>query len=552
MARRMACVSRIPLPLVARGASALDAPARAERGAFPPSRARGRLRPWSRQLAALALLGVVSGCATSRISPEPTFAWAHPAETPIGRRVEERLAGAPGQSGFHLIEYGREALLARGALADAAEHTIDCQYYIYDPDRSGAFMTNRLLAAADRGVRVRLLLDDFNLASDVDAANLDAHPHVEVRIFNPIQTRIRWLRLPEYLFRFNRLVRRMHNKIFAVDGAVALLGGRNIGDNYFDLDERGNFRDFDLICAGPVAEDANHIFDLFWNSPMAVPMSSLARTRSTRDLAALRTRIDGFLNRQPGYPKEYLSAAAAWIQRLPNAMIIARGEVIWEPPEKIEQATVETAQVVVRLAQELAAVTNSVLIESGYFIPRRTGADGLGRMSAKGVRVAIVTAALQATDEPLVFSAYQRYRKGMLLDGIELYEYRRDADATSSQRAWKRANSSASAIHSKVLLLDNRKSWIGSFNLDPRSAALNTEIAILVEGPDMAARLRRYLEEAKDPARSFSVRLEDGRLTWVGEEEGRIRRWTRDPGATGWQRVRAFIYGMIPGIERQL
>lgn len=470
----------------------------------------------------------------------------------MGIRMAERIAGAPGQSGFHLIEYGREALLARGALADAAERTIDCQYYIYDPDRSGSFMTSRLLAAADRGVRVRLLLDDFNLASDVNAAKIDAHPNIEVRLFNPIQTRTRWLRLPEYLFRFNRIVRRMHNKIFAVDGAVAVLGGRNIGDNYFDLDDQGNFRDFDLVCAGPVAADANRAFDVFWNSPLSVPMADLARMRTTHELAGLRAKIDGYLNSQPGYPEDYLRMAGEWMRQLPDRMIVARGEVVWEPPEKIEKSTPETARVVARLAQEMAAVTHSVLIESGYFVPQRRGADRLGRMSANGVKVTVTTAALQATDEPLVFSAYARYREDLLRDGIELHEYRRDADASASQRKWKLANSSASSIHSKVLVLDDRKTWIGSFNLDPRSAALNTEIAILVDGPEMAGRMRHYLEEATDPKRSFSVRLEDGHLTWIGEVEGKTRRWTHDPGATGWQRVRAFIYGLIPGIEGQL
>lgn len=515
---------------------------------------RSAFRGVFRAGAVLPLAGALAGCATHRVPTAPPAVDARPEATTLSREVATLLADTPGQSGFHLIEYGREALLARGALADAAERSIDCQYYIYDPDQSGAFLTERLLAAADRGVRVRMLLDDFNLGSDANAALIDAHPNIEVRLFNPVQIRARWLRLPQYLLQFNRLVRRMHNKVFAVDGCLALLGGRNIGDNYFDLDEDGNFRDFDLLCAGPVAADANTVFERYWNSPFAVPMERLAgRNRgATNELAAMTARIDGHLRRRPGYPEEYRAAATAWREHLPDAWIRAPGEVVWEPPEKIKGASMETALVVVRLARELAAVTNSVAIESGYFVPRRGGTRNLTRLAERGVKVSIVTTALQATDEPLVFSAYSRYRKELLRGGVELYEYRRDADATESQRGWRRADSSATSLHSKVLLLDERRSWIGSFNLDPRSAALNTEIAVLVDSPEFAAILRHYLDESMDPARSFAVHLGRDGLIWTGRLEGKDRQWHHDPGASWWQRTRAFLYGHIPGLEGQL
>ena len=521
----------------------------------------------------LALLGLLcwSGCVSVRphCPSEKSQALQDSGETLLGRMLATQVQAHPSLTGFRLLENGREALVARTSLADAAERTIDAQYYICDPDAAGSFFFQRLIAAADRGVRVRLLLDDNNLGDDREMATLCTHPNIEVRVFNPFRIRMRWARLPQYAFDFNRMVRRMHNKIFIADNQVAIIGGRNIGNNYFSLDSESNFRDFDLLMAGPLTKDASRAFDEYWNSAWAVPASRFVLRPSTvADLERLKQQLAERVRTVEGFVRENNERWHDYIRDLglPEALVWAEGEVISEPPRKIELASHETTQVSQRLDEEFNHTSHEIEIETAYLLPTDELAAHFLQMRARGVKVKIMTSALSATDVSLVYAAYKRYRYNLLESGIELYEYKAHAGLTRSERRWYRPRSSLSSLHSKALVLDRDRVYMGSANMDPRSASLNTEIAVLVHSPKLASQLLEYLEEDFSPRRSWRVELhtewayqpdrgvwrQERYLTWSGERQGKSSVLYFEHAATLWQRTKAFFYSLIPGIEPQL
>ena len=523
-----------------------------------------QMTPFILRLTAVTLLLVASGCASMRRSvPRPvSTAWERPQDTALGRHFASAQAAQPGRSGFLIVENNYEALVSRMALADAAEKTLDCQYYIYDPDESGSEVTRRLVAAADRGVRVRLLLDDFKLSSDLAAAGLDSHSNIEVRVFNPYRYRTRALRWLQYPLDVRRTVCRMHNKIFSVDGEVAILGGRNISDNYFDLHRESNFRDFDILCVGRAVSEADRIFDLYWNSSYTLPASALVRKSAA---TAAGRRILGELQEAARLHRDTVeqctAAAAKWMGDFLSGatpLVWARAEVIWEPPEKIDGASMRTALVVQRLYREILSATNEVLAESGYFIPGNDGVAALSLLCRNGVNVRVVTTALEATDEPLVYSMYRNYRLALLRAGVDLFEFRLHAAPNGHSRRWFRPRSTRSALHAKAIVFDRNRCWIGSSNLDPRSYELNTEIAVLIHSPELSRQLADYIVEDMQPDRSWHVGTEESpggllfKMAWSGMKKGQPVVLHREPATSWWQRFRAWFYGRIPGLERML
>lgn len=519
----------------------------------------------------MVVLCLCGGCVSIRphLASDKSVAFQQPETTKLGRLIEPQARANPGRSGFKLLEYGREALVARTALADAAERTIDAQYYICDPDASGSYFFQRLIAAADRGVRVRLLLDDNNLGDDREMATLCAHPNVDVRVFNPFRFRARWARLPQYLLDFDRMVRRMHNKIFIVDNAVSIIGGRNIGNNYFSLDDESNFRDFDLLVAGPLTRAASRAFDEYWNSQWAVPAGRFVRRAATlADLEQLKLRlaervltIDAFESEHNERWQNYL---ADLVQQ--EALVWAEGEIVCEPPRKIQKASHETTQVSQRLAQEYERTKNELLVECAYLVPTQALSLQFARLREEGVKIKVITSGLPATDVSLVYAAYKRYRYNLLELGIELHEYKARPALTRSERRWYRPRSALSSLHAKVIVFDRERLYIGSANLDPRSASLNTEIAVLVRSPRLAAQMVDFLEEDFSPRRSWRVNLhksweyrpgrgvwrEEKFLSWTGEQDGRPATIYFEHATSWWQRTKSFLYSLIPWIEHQL
>jgi putative cardiolipin synthase len=475
----------------------------------------------------------------------------------------------PGQSGFKLLEYGFEALVARTVLADAAERTIDAQYYICDPDAAGSFFFQRLIAAADRGVRVRLLLDDNNLSDDREMATLCTHPNIDVRVFNPFSFRARWARLPQYAFDFNRMIRRMHNKIFIVDNAVSIIGGRNIGNTYFSLDSETNFRDFDLLVAGSLTRDASIAFDEYWNSEWAVPAARLVRrTPTSEDLRKLKQQIDARAQSIDGFTRDYEERRRGYLRDLTarGTLVWAEGEIVSEPPRKIQRANHETTQVSTRLELEYRRTNKELIVEMAYMVPTDELQAQLSELHRRGVSVKIMTSALEATDVSLVYAAYKKYRQRLIEAGVELYEYKAHAGLTRSERRWYRPRSSLSSLHTKAIVFDRERVYIGSANLDPRSVKLNTEIAVLVHSPKLATQMADFLAEDFSPHRSWRVDLHtswdyrpdrgewraERYFSWTGEENGQPVTRYFEHATSAWQRVKAFLYLLIPGIEPQL
>lgn len=511
------------------------------------------------------------GCVSIKphLSAERSHAMPFSETTTLGRMLAPQQRAHPGLSGFKLIEYGREALIARTTLVDAAERTIDAQYYICDPDAAGSYFFQRLIAAADRGVRVRLLLDDNNLSDDREMATLCAHPNIEVRVFNPFQFRARWARLPQYVFDFNRMARRMHNKIFIVDNAVAIIGGRNIGNSYFNLDSESNFRDIDLLVAGPLTNDASRAFDNYWNSKWSVLATRLVRRASTSDdLQRLKQQLAVRIGSVDGFLEEHEELRNGYVGELAHegVLVWAEGEIICEPPRKIQKASAETTQVSMRLEQEYKKTHYELLGEVAYFVPTDELQTQLTELLSRGVAIKIMTSALEATDVSLVYASYKKFRYRLLEAGVELYEYKARAGLTHSERRWYRPRSSLTSLHTKALVFDRERVYVGSANLDPRSFHLNTEIAVLVHSPRLASQMLAFLAEDFSPRRSWHVQLHSKRmfypdrrgwreekyLTWMGEQDGQARMLYFEHAASFWQRTKAFLYALIPGIERQL
>jgi putative cardiolipin synthase len=507
---------------------------------------------------AFALVAALTGCTSIRSGskPPPSSALAHPETTTLGRSLAPVERAHPGQSGFRVIEYGLEALVARAALADAAERTIDVQYYIYEHDEAAGLLTLRLLAAADRGVRVRILLDDYKLGDPRELAALCAHPNIQVRIFNPLRWRELWTRFAQYVIDFHRVDRRMHNKLFVVDNAAAILGGRNIGNNYFDLHSTHSIRDFDLLIAGgPTCHEASTGFDAFWNSVWAVPAERLVtRTPTAADLSAERARLAARAQATSAFERQYAATHVGYISDLgrdPAALIWAPGQLIMEPPRKVQEATRQTTLVSEGLAAEWQRARREVVVEAAYFVPGAKGVATFRELHARGVGVQLVTCSLDSSDVPIVYSGYQKYRRDLLAAGVDLYEYKLHPQSTSQDHKWYRLRPLYAALHSKVMIFDRERVWMGSFNLDPRSMSLNTEIAVIIESRELAAQLGADIADDMVPGRSWHVTLAhgpDGPLTWTGEEEGRPVTRNREPGGPG-ERLREFLVSLIPGFD---
>ncbi len=288
-------------------------------------------------------MAFASGCATMppTAPAPPSFAFEHPEATRLGRALASAQQRHPGESGFGILEYGLESLVARAALADAAEQTIDAQYYIYDSDEAGSILAEHLLEAADRGVRVRLLLDDYNLGSDSELIALSVHPKIQVRVFNPVVFRPRWARFLEYALHFRRAISRMHNKLFIVDNEFTILGGRNVGNDYFNIRANSVFRDFDVLIAGSATAQASSAFDGYWNSAWSVPAAALGlRTRTPADLEKLRHKLQARVRNAERFDEEYSQGRDRYLSDLANdgeSLVWAHGEVVTDPPSKIAE-----------------------------------------------------------------------------------------------------------------------------------------------------------------------------------------------------------------------
>jgi len=448
-----------------------------------------------------------------------------------------------------LLERPDEALTARVALIDAARTRIDAQYYIWDKDFSGRLLAQRLFVAADRGVKVRVLLDDVELTpSDVPWLALDSHPNIQVRVFNPFRTRVRdgWRRLLEGLLDFRRLNQRMHNKSLTVDDEATVIGGRNIGNAYFGLDPRANFRDLDVLATGSVAGAVRASFECFWTSSHARPLTELARVRFTPlRLLARRRRLDRFARRALGEISvgDWNTAAVqSVLARIAERLATADVEVLTDSPDKLAGGASPIAK---RLAALRSGVHRELLVESAYFVPGKDGIAALGELVARGVTVRITTNSLASTDVPLVHGGYSVARLALLRAGVQLHEVR--PTFTIGRRRLLSRKRSRAALHTKAAAIDRSIAFVGSMNLDPRSTRLNTEIGLLIHCEAFAGQVADALDRTATPELSWEVTLDPGgRLNWSSVDHGKRTQVLREPRASWGRRAQAWLVRLLP------
>lgn len=524
----------------------------------------GYLHRWLAAILLAASFAGLTGCATfpDNYQATPSQAFAHPEQTALGKAFALPQAQHPELSGFRVINNGVTALMMRATLADLAERSIDIQYYIFDPDESGAFLLNRLLAAAKRGVRVRLLLDDYLLTfDDATLARINAVPNMEVRIFNPYRDRARWSRSFQMFFNLDRLGRRMHNKVFAVDGQVGILGGRNVSNHYMEGDVDSNFRDIDLLTSGPIMRDVEKSFDAFWNSEIVVPVAAFGIKPAEGELLTITPSIHKEASPGIGPEVEYEVRKPVLTKSLlaGEGLIWARGQAVAEPPiRQAKGAPKSSAEIARALAIARQGATKEVSYEVAYFVPGDAGVKLLRDLVARGVRVRVLTNSLASTDVIAVHAGYAKYREALLEAGVELYEYRADAKRPEPLGHRLRLGSSGSALHAKVVIHDRRLVWVGSANFDPRSRRLNTEAGLLIDSTALAEKMLSSMERDYAPDESWRLALETDpatgskRLVWHGADNGVPVRHYSDPGAGFFRNLGVGLYSILPGIEELL
>ncbi|MBR0642298.1 phospholipase D family protein [Plastoroseomonas hellenica] len=453
---------------------------------------------------------------------------------------------AAASSRVALLSDGHEAFAARAAAARAARRSLDLQYYMWESDLTGQLLAREVLHAADRGVRVRLLLDDmYALGRESDLTALGAHPRMQLRRFNAARWR-RWGRLGllvEMLFGNWHLNRRMHNKAWIADGQLVICGGRNIGDRYFDASGDFNFRDLDLIVEGRSAAEATGVFDSYWRSRLALSIKRLRIRSNARALERLRAALDAvaaspeaqpFLDRLRDVQAEDRHGLAVEDEAI---------RILSDAPEKARGRA--GSAVMSELTDLLANARREALLISPYFVPGEAGTVRLIDMARAGVRIAVITNSLAATDVVAVHGGYARYRERLIAAGIEIFELKRSEEKTAGV-----FGSRGASLHTKAIVVDDGPVFVGSFNLDPRSANLNTEMGVLVRHPALARLIRWHHRRLTGGARSWRVRLTPaGRLAW--DDGVTVRYGPTEPDASVKRQALARVLRWLP-IESQL
>lgn len=500
-----------------------------------------------RTLCALILSVALTGCAGSVrpvVHGPDISVHAEPDAFLLAQNQARETDGLPSLT---LLNSGQKALLTRAALIETASQRIDAQYYIWNDDASGRYLASRLLAAADRGVVVRLLLDDINVAGNEPLfAQLDAHSNIQVRIFNPISAREglgQWL---SFITDFDRINRRMHNKTFVVDGLVGIAGGRNIGDEYFDQHPTLNFRDRDVMVLGELTGEMTSNFEAYWNSAWTLPLKQLYPE------PAIAGGVDVFGEPEAlkaPVPKDR-KAARKYLARLFGEMVSAPAELVFDlPPENPDAPADEPKQVAETLYRLVDKVQSEILIESAYLVLTDQQLRNLiGKLDQK-VDVAALTNSLASNDLVTNHSGYARWREAMLEQGMELHELRPDAMGCQLWLAVSSAcQNGAVSLHSKAVVLDRKTLFVGSFNVNLRSIYLNGETVLVIHSPELASAVARDIRFAMEPGNSWQVQLNgDGEMVWrSGDEE-----FYQEPEVGFWRRTMSRVLSWLP-IEKYL
>jgi putative cardiolipin synthase len=452
------------------------------------------------------------------------------------------LSDADANTAVYPLGNGSDAYAARLDLIERAQSTIDAQYFLIKPDAAGIGFTGALLRAADRGVRVRLLLDDiFTTADDEGLALLNAHENVQVRLFNPLSRQ--GVFALNYMVDFSRANRRMHNKSFTVDGHVTIVGGRNIAGEYFEMNPAVDFWDFEILSFGGLIAEVGDSFDDFWNHELSVPMEALKEHLDQEELEGLRQNISGWQRKHPSDEATREGIIAGLLEKRLQPYF-AEAHVISDHPDKLVNPVSREFQT---LASSLGALMSSadeeVIVFSPYFIPNAGLAERLVELQQSGVRVDILTNSLASTNHVAVHSGYKRYRKRLVEGGVGVFEV--------SAGAANPGTDITTTLHTKAILFDRRWLFVGSLNVDPRSIDINTEMGLILDAPELtrdlydaaAATVRKY---------AYKVALSDkGKVEWRALRDGEIITVKKEPETSWWRRFKAGFYGVLP-IEKQL
>jgi putative cardiolipin synthase len=457
-----------------------------------------------------------------------------PRSTTLGRIAEESAEGIPPNlSGVRLLTSGEEAFDSWIALADRAERTLDIQYYIIHQDESSRALLRHVRAAADRGVRVRVLVDDLNTAGeDRRFMHLEQHANISVRVFNPFPggRSATWSRILTSISDIPRINHRMHNKLFVADNALAITGGRNIGDEYFTRDKRSNFIDLDVVAAGHIVPQLSASFDAFWNSKYSYPISSLASPVPAEAPPPL----------PPPLAESGSAGDGNWLARELDAYELqltwVAATVLADRPVKI--ASESSPDQEVTIANNIAALMRSaqqeVVVVSPYFVPGKAGVALIRELRQRGVHIRILTNSLASTDSPLVHNGYARYRVALLKLGVELSEVR--PQLGQKRPRFHPFRSSHASLHAKALVIDQKTVFVGSLNMDERSARLNSELGLVMRSPEIAGQVTSLLDDlSADGSYRLSLDAHD-RIVWSSGEPGEERVWHKDPETTLLQR----------------
>ncbi|WP_407313634.1 phospholipase D family protein [Pseudomonas sp. nanlin1] len=509
---------------------------------------------------ALCLLGslLLGGCAS--VNAPRTASQALPAaNSSFGRSIAAQAASQEGRSGFRLLPNSSEAFRARAELIRNAKTSLDLQYYIVHDGLSTRALINELLAAGDRGVRVRILLDDTTSDGlDDSIATLAAHPSIQIRLFNPLHLgrATGTTRALGRLLNLSQQHRRMHNKLWLADDSAAIVGGRNLGDEYFDAEPNLNFTDIDMLSVGPIAKELGYSFDQYWNSALSRPINEFSRPASARTLRKTREKLTASLaeaqrQHQTLYNRLMSYQTQPHMDIWRNELIWAWGQALWDAPTKVLSRGEPDPHLLLttQLAPELQRVQQELMLISAYFVPGQAGLQYLTGRADAGVAVSLLTNSLEATDVPAVHGGYAPYRVELLEHGVKLYELRRQPGDDGSA-SYRFSGGSDSSLHSKAMIFDQHKVFIGSFNFDPRSVLWNTEVGVLVDSPELAGHVRDLALQGMSPALSYEAKLEQGKVVWVTEDNQHLHTLTHEPG-DWWRRINAWVSEKI-GLERML
>ena len=465
--------------------------------------------------------------------------------TTLGARVLAQSAAHPNKTGVFPLQKGVDALTSRLTLANAAETSIDAQYYIWHDDTSGIMLLNALYRAAQRGVRVRLLLDDNGIPGlDAMLAALNQHENFEVRLFNP--STIRSPKLFGYAFDFFRMNRRMHNKSFIVDGAVAIVGGRNIGDEYFALGDGAFYIDLDVLAAGAIVPETAKVFDQYWNSQSVFSIETIVE--GVGDMAAYTARVDEVRTNEDmlSFMDEARNIAAEYARdethlEWTNVQLVAD-----DPIKGLGEAT-QDQLLITRLIEMIGTIESQLDLVSAYFIPGEDGTDWFTGMADSGIQVRVLTNAINTTDVLIVHSGYAKYRRALLRAGVQLFELKLRGDPVNSGLQTMPFGLSGASLHAKTFAIDDNRVFIGSFNFDPRSATLNTEMGFLIDSPTMAQDVTARFD---GPVRTISYQpmlTPKSKMIWLEPlEDGEVNIYQEEPGATWMQQVALAVIGFFP------